>query len=405
MISDAHRAIVTATVPALRLHGRAITTEFYRTLLGSHPELLDYFNPANQRSGAQADSLAAAVLTYASHIADPAALAPMVERIANKHVSLQVRPEHYPIVGQHLLAAIATVLGEAATPEILAAWAEAYGVLADVMIGRETTLDRAGAAALHGWAGFRALRVVRKTAESDVMTSFTLAAPDGSGLPDFIPGQYVSVRVRAPGFDHDQVRQYSLSAAPNGRTYRISVNREPQGLVSNFLHDRVGEGDLLHVHAPLGDFHLQAGDAPVLLLSGGSGITVMLSMLESLTADPGDLRPVAFLHAARDRGHHAFGTHVRALALRRPNVRVGIVYRTSTPADELGVHHDHSGRLMTPLLLANLLPGSLVYSCGPAGFMAAVEDMLDQLRVPRDRQFSEAFAPDPSFAARQAVAA
>ena len=411
MLSDHHRALVTATVPALRAYGGEITRVFYRDMLAAHPELFDYFNPANQRDGGQAASLAASVLAYASHIANPAPLAGMIERIASKHVSLDIKPAHYPIVGHYLLGAIKDVsfpLGDAATPEIIQAWSAAYAQLADIMIGREAALAADGAALPQGWHGFKPFRVGRKVQESDVTASFTLKPVNGKALPPFLPGQYVSLRVRVPGFDHHQVRQYSLSAAPNGQDYRISVKREappddapdaPPGLVSNWLHDAVHEGDLLDVHMPLGDFVLQPGTQPLVLLSGGSGITAVLGMLEQLTGEDGGDRDVVFLHAARHRGHHAFGSHVRALARRRPGVRVAVLYGEAGPADEPGFHHDLVGRLTADVIRAHLPAGAPdFYYCGPIGFMTGVEAALDRLGVPHSRRFSEAFAPDPSFA-------
>lgn len=227
-------------------------------------------------------------------------------------------------------------------------------------------------------------------------------------MPPFLPGQYISLRVRVPGFGHDQVRQYSLSTAPNGREYRISVKREPApadapdappGLVSNWLHDAVREGDLLEVHMPLGDFVLQPGNDPVVLLSGGSGITAVLSMLEHLTGKDGGSREVVFLHAARHRGHHAFGRHVRELARRRPGVRVAVLYGEVGPADVPGIHHDAVGRITSDFIRAHLpsTPADFYY-CGPIGFMAGVEAALDLVGVPEARRCSEAFAPDPYFA-------
>lgn len=408
MLSAHHRAVVSATVPALRAHGGEITQVFYRNMLAAHPELFDHFNPANQRDGGQAASLAASVLAYAAHIADPTPLKGMIERISSKHVSFQVRPEHYPIVGRYLLGAIVEVLGDAATPEVIEAWTAAYGQLAAVMIEREAALSSEGASQAGGWRGFKPFRVVRKVRESEVTVSFYLEPTDGDALPPFLPGQYLSVRVRAPGFGHPQVRQYSLSAAPDGRTYRIGVKREeaptsapnaPSGLVSSYLHDVVHEGSILDIHMPLGDFVLHPGTRPVVLLSGGSGITAVLSMLEQLTGEDGGNREVVFLHAARHRGHHAFGSHVRGLARRRPGVRVLVLYGEAGPSDELGIHHDLVGRLTADIIRANLPAGSAdFYYCGPIGFMTGVEAALDNLRVPHARRFSEAFAPDPSFA-------
>ena len=407
MLSDHHRALVSATVPALRAHGGEITRVFYRDMLAAHPELFDYFNPANQRDGGQAASLAASVLAYASHIANPAPLMGMIKRISNKHASLEIKPAHYPIVGQYLLGAIKDVLSDAATPEIIEAWAAAYGQLAAIMIEQESTLAETAAAQPQGWRGFKPFRVSRKVPESEVTASFYLEPIDGTAVPSFLPGQYVALRVRVPGCEHYQVRQYSLSCAPNGRNYRISVKREaapldapdaPPGLVSNWLHDAVQEGDLLDVHMPLGDFVLQPGTHPVVLLSAGSGITAVLSMLEHLTGDEGGGREVVFLHGARGRGHHAFGSHVRALARRRSGVRVRILYGETCQDDEQGVDHDEVGRLTADTLREHMPRApSDIYYCGPVGFMAAVEDALDALGVAPARRFCEAFAPDPSF--------
>ncbi len=408
MLSEHQRALVSATVPALRVHGGEITRMFYRDMLADHPDLFDYFNPANQRDGGQAASLAASVLAYATHIANPAPLMGMIQRISSKHVSLEINPAHYPIVGRYLLGAIKTVLGDAATPEIIEAWSAAYRQLASIMIGQEAALADEGAAQPQGWRGFKPFRVVRKVQESEVTASFYLQPMDGTALPAFLPGQYVSLRVRVPGFDHHQVRQYSLSCAPDSQHYRISVRRQqaprdapdaPTGLVSNWLHDAVHERDLLDIHMPLGDFVLQPGMRPIVLLSGGSGITAVLSMLEHLTGETGGNREVVFLHADRNRSHHAFGSHVRALVRRRPGVRAGILYDEAGPADVPGVHYDGVGQLSADVIRAYLPAAPAdVYYCGPIGFMTSMQTALDTLDVPQVRRFSEAFAPDLSFA-------
>ncbi len=405
MLTDQQRALVTATVPALRQHGETITRMFYGNMFAAHPELYNLFNPANQRDGGQAKSLAASVLAYATHIDHPERLGSLVERVSNKHGSLQVKPEHYPIVGKYLLGAIQEVLGPAATPEILEAWGAAYGQLAGLMIGREKAIEDESIAQPGGWRGFKPFRVERKVRESEVTTSFYLVPDDGAPLPTFDPGQYLSVRVCPPGYPYAQIRQYSVSCAPNGRHYRISVKREgapgaPPGLVSNHLHDAVGEGDLLPVHMPLGDFTPVDGDTPIVLLSGGAGITAVLSMLEHLTGPDGGAREVVFLHAARSRAHYAFGEHIRALGQRRPGVRIAAFYEEAGPGDVPGTHYDAVGR-MTAEVIGRYLPRreAEFYYCGPLGFMAAVEGALDQLGVPLARRHSEAFAPDPSFAA------
>jgi nitric oxide dioxygenase len=405
-LSSHHREIVKKTVPALREHGQTITKTFYRDLLTAHPELNHVFNPANQRDGGQANSLAAAVLTYAEHIDQPEQLGGMLQRITNKHSSLAVKPEHYPIVGKHLLGAIQNVLGAAATPEIVEAWGAAYNQLAGIMIQHEAALSDRSAAAPGGWRDFKAFRVERKVAESEVITSFYLVPADDALLPAFEPGQYISIKIQPSkaqplAFPFTQIRQYSISCAPNGRHYRISVRREAApGQVSNYLHDHVKEGDLLQIHAPLGDFTLNKSDRPVVLLSGGAGITAMLSMLEHLAEQGGDSREVVFLHATRNRAHHAFREHVRALG-KRPGIRVGVLYEEVGPDDVEGDHHDLAGRISDEVLRRHLPEREAdFYYCGPPGFMTAMEQALDLLNIPRAQRHSEVFGPDPAFAAR-----
>lgn len=406
-----HRNIVQATVPVLREQGENITRVFYREMFQAHPELLNVFNPANQRNGGQAKSLAASILAYAAHIDRLDQLGGMVEQIAQKHFSLEILPAHYPIVGKHLLGAIKTVLGEAATPEILEAWGAAYQQLADVMIGREKQLYEEAAGQQGGWRGFKPFVVKRKGQESERITSFYLSPEDGSPLPAFKPGQYLSVKIRIPGFEFEQIRQYSLSSLPHREYYRISVKKEsapdeasPQGQISNYLHDRIEEGATVLVHAPGGHFTInENSNAPVVLISGGVGITPALCMLKHLGQQ--NRRETLFVHATTNRAHHAFRDEVLALTEAHPLVRSVIYYEHPASKDESDSDYDHRGRI-TRESLAQYLPSpdAEYYYCGPIGFMNAVSSILDKLGVPLAKRYSEAFAPDPSFDAEIARA-
>ena len=406
MLDQHQRAIVKATVPALREHGETISRRFYSTMLTARPELLNYFNPANQGDGGQARSLAASVLAYAENIDRLGVLGEMVERIVAKHVSLEILPEHYPIVGQYLLGAIAEVLGVAATPDILDAWTAAYNQLADIMIGREVAVKKAAREQPGGWSAFKPFRVVSKVPENKMMTSFILEPQDGTPLPRFSPGQYISVKVRPPGLPYDQIRQYSLSAVPNGRQFRISVKQEdaptgspymPPGTVSNYLHRNVQEGDTLLVHTPAGRFMVDERNAgPVVLMSGGSGITAVLGMFEHLVKNTS--REVLWLHAARSREYHSFGGVVQALGALRGGLQCLTLYETVSVDDVQGRDFDAVGRISVELLRTRLPEADAeFYYCGPAGFMTATEVVLDALKVPPHRRHNEAFAPDVSF--------
>src|SRR4051794_12777659 len=262
MLTDHTVAIVKATAPVVAPKAEAITRRFYTLMFTQNPEVQAYFNPAHQHSGGQQRALAGAICAYAVNLDNLAALGPAVELIAQKHCSLGIRPEHYPIVGKHLLAAIKVVLGDAATDEVIGAWAEAYGFLAEVFIDREMAIYHEQATAPGGWNGYRCFVVDRKTTESEIISSFYLKPLDAGPLPPFKPGQYVTVKITHPTVPTSP-RNYSLSDRPGVPHYRISVKREPKlapgvpdGLISNYLHDAVHEGDVVEVGPPCGEFTL-----------------------------------------------------------------------------------------------------------------------------------------------------
>src|SRR5688500_12397164 len=196
MLSPETIAIVKSTAPILDQHAETLTRHFYKRMFSHNPEVAPFFNPAHQESGTQQRALAGAICAYAANIDNLEVLGGAVELIAQKHASLMIKPEHYPIVGENLLASIREVLGEAATDEIINAWAAAYGFLADILIGRERQIYGENAKKPGGWEGFKVLRVSRKEKESSTITSFDLVAEDGSPLPVFKPGQYITVRVK-----------------------------------------------------------------------------------------------------------------------------------------------------------------------------------------------------------------
>lgn len=132
--------IVKATAPALKQHGLAITQRMYERMFDRHPEVKAMFDMAAQESGEQPKRLAAAIIAYAENVDKLENLGGPVLRMARRHVETHVKPEHYPIVAENLLAAIKDVLGDAATSEILDAWGEAYWFLADILIAQEAEL-------------------------------------------------------------------------------------------------------------------------------------------------------------------------------------------------------------------------------------------------------------------------
>lgn len=390
--------IIKSTVPVLEQHGETITTRFYQLMFGNHPELLNIFNHANQKQGRQQKALAGTVYAAAQYIDNLEAILPVVKQIAHKHRSLGIKAEHYPIVGKHLLLAIKDVLGDAATDEIIDAWAQAYGVIADAFISVEAEMYEEAAKQQGGWDGFRNFVVDRKVVESDVITSFYLKPEDEKEISHFLPGQYISIKLEIADEEYTHIRQYSLSDAPGKGYYRISVKREagtnnPDGMVSNHLHDAVTEGDILKVSAPAGDFVLNTEkNTPVVLLSGGVGLTPMLSMLKTVVEVQPE-RKVTFIHAAANSNVHALKEEVETLSSLE-NVTSFVFYDAPTEEDRKNNRFDVEGYVTKEWLEKNIpVKDADFYFCGPVPFMKAINRSLKAIEVSDDRINFEFFGP------------
>ncbi len=274
MLSAQTIAIVKSTIPLLESAGVAITNHFYQRMFQVNPELKDIFNMTNQHSGRQQFALFSAIAAYAKNIDNLAVLTETVERVAHKHTSFFIQPEHYGIVGHHLIETLRELAPDAFTPEVEQAWIEAYGALATIFTGRERQLYNQTEQKPGGWYGPRRFKVKEKLSESELVSSFVLVPTDGEAVVDYQPGQYLGVKVKPAYSDYYEIRQYSLSDKPNGQSYRISVKRElgeVAGLVSNYLHNHIQVGDELDILPPAGDFFLQSAHLPTVLISAGVG--------------------------------------------------------------------------------------------------------------------------------------
>lgn len=237
------------------------------------------------------------------------------------------------------------------------------------------------------WQGFRPLTVSGIRAESSVIRSVTLTAPDGVPLPNRRPGQSIALRL-GPGV----VRNYSLSNDPGAPDYRISVKLEEHGAGSGFIHRRVSVGDTVDVAAPRGAFVLRDGADPVLLISAGVGITPVLSMLHALA---GSRRDVWWLHGARNGAQRAFAEEVATLLNGLSNSHSRVLYSNPDTGDH---DYDGVGRISVDTLSDLGLPSIAdAYLCGPAAFMADLESGLAEYGLDPDRIHSEAFGAAAGF--------
>lgn len=406
-ITPEQAAVIKATAPVLAQYGEAITKKFYHDLLESIPELKNVFNNTHQATGHQARALAGALYAYAANIDELGNLSAAVELICHKHASLYIQPAQYEIVGENLLKTIKAVLGDAATSEIMDAWAAAYWQIADIMIGREAELYEAA----EGWTEWKDFKIVKKEKEASDITSFYLEPVEKMKLPTFKPGQYISVNIFVDELDGGvwQARQYSLSDAPGKAYYRISVKKEPSleigepksmthpGYLSTILHEKKEVGDVVRVSHPFGDFYIdnkEGEESPVVLISAGVGLTCLMSILNSLTEKP-STRPISWIHGARNANARAFKAHTDKLAASNDNLRT-VLFSSMPEVHEVEGDHFHvKDRLnldkLSPEFLFTDNKATRYFVCGPTEFMLDIEKKLKGFGVPSERVKMELF--------------
>ncbi|MBV9530622.1 MAG: MOSC domain-containing protein [Bradyrhizobium sp.] len=285
-------------------------------------------------------------------------------------------------------------------PALSPGWRGSFQALAAQQFGSAPAAGNPGLSRTAGpppaWPGFRPLRAARVERESAGVISLTLESEDGSPLPPALPGQFLVLRLRSAPNGPVLLRSYSISGAPDGGTYRVSVKQEVNGKGSSFLHTQVKSGDVLEVSAPRGSFTLQPGEGPVVLLSAGIGATPVLAMLHALAAGKSP-REVWWLHGARNGADHPFAREARDLAAALPSVRSFITYSKPAPSDRLGDDYDAPGRLSLEVLQGLKVPRHAdFYLCGPPPFLCAFSQDLSTWGVASGRLHQEVFGPEES---------
>ena len=224
----------------------------------------------------------------------------------------------------------------------------------------------------------RVVEVRRETGDA----STVVLRPNGAWA-GFVPGQHVQFGVEVEGKRRVRVFSVSSSRAAKKGTFSVSVKAHPDGYVSQFLHKELEPGTIVYLSQAEGEFVLpkQVPDS-VLLVSGGSGITPVMSMLRTLR-DTGHTGEVTFLHYARSRDDEMFTDELDDIAATTDFRIVRIYTRQPAPDAELAgrFHIDHLKHLgVDPVT-------TLTFSCGPAGLIASMRDTYaelgasDQLRM------------------------
>ena len=388
MLSQQTIEIVQSTIPLLAENGEAITHHFYGNLLTDNPGLKNVFNPTNQQDGAQARALADAVFAYANNLENLEALLPAVARIAHKHVSLGVKPEQYPIIGGALLSAIQEVAELPDNHRALTAWGEAYGVLADVFIKAEEELYQQNEQQTGGWRGFRDFAISEVKRETGNVKSFYLTPMDGGPVPAFKDGQYVGLKTALKDQTFTQIRQYSLSGPSNLETLRITTKAEPEGLVSNYLH-QCEEGTTVSIQAPTGVFNLDNSVENHIFIAGGVGITPLVGMLyEALNKDI-EANKILFIQAQNSPDDEIFKSELAHLQAKH-----GFNYMTQFSGHDEKNYVDVS-KLKAACDEVGIKPenNTAVYFCGPKPFMSAMKQCCLTLGTTEQHIHYETFGP------------
>lgn len=283
--------MIIATAPAVAPKMLDITKHFYGKVIGKHPELMQYFNPAHNVpvSDHQPKALAGACIAYATNITD---LSPLlveggpVAAICHRHVALGIHPMQYVVVHANLMEAIGDILGEIVTPEIAAAWSEAVLFLAKAMIDTEESLYQMVEQREGGWSGFAEFEVSKINALTDNVKQVTFKPPADSPLSGknfaFTAGQYLSLQIDMNGDGLSAPRHYTATSPVGADYLQCTIKKIDGGKLSTYVHEQLKVGDKVTLSTPMGVFVAPAEPTPAVLISAGIGVTPMVNLKRSL---------------------------------------------------------------------------------------------------------------------------
>ncbi|MEZ5673368.1 MAG: globin domain-containing protein [Thiotrichaceae bacterium] len=137
MLTDQTITLIKATTPLMQEHGEAIATKMYDIMFAQYPQTKLLFSKAPLN---QPKILARSVIIYSQHIDNIDTIHEVLEKIAHKHVSVDVHPGHYPMLGHSFIQAMREVLGKSVSEEVIMAWKDAYFYFAELLIEREQAL-------------------------------------------------------------------------------------------------------------------------------------------------------------------------------------------------------------------------------------------------------------------------
>lgn len=391
MLSTQSRPIIEATLPIIGARISSITPKFYERLFAAHPQLLDgIFSRSNQKNGTQQQALAGSIAVFATHLLKSPDTLPetMLARIAHKHTSLGVVQEQYPIVYEHLFAAIAADLGDALTTEIADAWSEVYWLMAHALIKIEKGLysEQANDVIYSQW------KLVERTEAANNSVTFSFEPADDVVASNAKAGQFVSVRM--PMTDGlRQVRQYTLSGDVENTARRtVTVKLDVDGEFTPVMHNSLKLGDVVELSNPYGDLTIDDSGAPLVIATAGIGCTPSAAALSTMAAH-GSTREITVLHADQDYASWPLREQILDSLDKLPQAKLSTWFERG----DLPEHIEARAGYMD--LSDHLSTDSHVYLCGPLPFMHAVRGQALAAGIPAEHIHYEVFGPDVWLAA------
>lgn len=359
-------------------YGGGVPLFFYSTLFLTHPHLREMF-PAGM--SAQRDKLVRALGTVVAHVDDLDSAVPFLKQLGRDHRKFAVTGEHYPAVGQALLATLEHFLADQWTPELAADWTAAYELVAEVM----TTAAHDSAETTPAWWNAEVLRHELRTPEVAVLNLRT------DRPLSWVPGQSISLETAL----RPRIWRYYSPAAPprEDNLIELHVRLVDGGAVSSALVQAVRPGDVLRLGAPVGTRLTLDHKQDVVLISGGTGFAPMKALLGQIANEPFQRRVHLFLGARTAREFYD-SPALRALDHALPHLRVTPVTSDDPrfpgaqgPVGEVAARHGP-------------WPDHEVYVCGSPAMVAATRELLQAAGVGPDRVHCEEFSgyQDPAEA-------
>lgn len=238
---------------------------------------------------------------------------------------------------------------------------------------------------------FKELILVDKVVECPTIISFYFKSKDGSKLKKHKPGQFLPFKIKTDNPKYkDVMRTYSLSIAPNEHMYRISVKRVPNGLISSYLHEELKIGDSIEALDPAGIFISKESsrDIPMVLISGGIGVTPLLSMLY---AESQIRNNIHFVQAVQNSIIQPFKKDIDCICSMK-QIKNTTFFSNPIEEDKKGINYDEDGYVTKEWIRDNLPLNAEFYFCGPPPFMKGIETSLLELGVDESRINFELFS-------------